>query len=151
MRLQRKGATRAVRRRTEGKKNQPKKILLHLLHLVLDKHQQEAPKSSGPLGQRYTSLPQHRFRSPPREASPLVPSPHWTATDLCQTGGRKWRCSHPGAAWEARAHWSLPVWRPAHLKRRSRRKRKKLPDPVNQLSHKKKIQVIEIVCIVRPN
>lgn len=137
----------AMRRKTRGKKSQPraKTTPVHRRRLARERHQQEAPKSSGLPDQRSTSHPQHLLRSPRREASPSAPSPHWRATDLCLTGGRRWRCCRPGVAWEARARWNPPAWSPARTRRRSRRKRwrrrAKHPAPPNRLRRRKRTQV----------
>lgn len=108
--MMRKGATQnttpgTMRRKTRGRRNLPraKTPPLNLPGLVLDRHLEKAPKSSGLPGQRSTSPPRRPSRSHRREASPSAPSPRWTATGLYQTGGRRWRCCHPAAAWEARA------------------------------------------------
>lgn len=138
----------AMRRKTPGRRSQwrAKTTPLHLPHLALSRHPQEAPKIRGLPGRRSTSHPRQQFRRPQREASPSAPSCPWRATSLCPTGGRRWRCSHPAAAWGVRAHWNPPAWRPAHPRRRrkrSRRWRAKLSSPMNLLSHRKRRTQVE--------
>lgn len=94
-----------TRRKTRGRKNQPraKATPVRRRHIAPEQHRRGVPKSSGLPGQRSTSPPRHLLRSLRRGASHSAPSPSWRGTARSPTGGRRWRCCRPGAAWEARA------------------------------------------------